>query len=62
MKNKTLSWIFGIIQHILMGIIIFFIFQSFNVIHGNAVIGLDTQLLLSIGFPLFTLITKYSRE
>ncbi len=50
---------FGVIQHLLLGIIIFMIFHSFNSIHGEAVIGFDTQLLLSIGFPLFALLTKY---
>ena len=59
MTNKTLFWVFGIIQHLMLGIIIFLIFHAFNIIHGEAVIGLDTQLLLSIGFPLFALITKY---
>jgi hypothetical protein len=59
MTNKTLFWIFGVMQHLLLGIIIFLIFHAFNTIHGEAVIGFDTQLLLSIGFPLFTLLTKY---
>jgi hypothetical protein len=62
MKNKTLFWVFGTIKHLLLGIIIFLIFHSFKLIHGDAVIGLDTQLLLSIGFPLFSLLTASARE
>ena len=59
MTNKTLFWIFGVIQHLLLGIIIFLVFHSLNVIHGGSVIGMDTQLLLSIGFPLFSFLTKF---
>jgi len=59
MKYKKLFWIFGILQNSLLGCILFLIFHSFNVIHGEAVIGLDTQLLVCISFPLFTLLVKY---
>lgn len=59
MTNKTLFWVFGVIQHLLLGFIIFLIFKSLNSIQGEAVIGMDTQLLLSIGFPLFSLVVKY---
>lgn len=59
MTNKTLFWVFGIIQHLLLGFIIFLIFKSLNSIQGEAVIGMDTQLLLSIGFPLFSLLLRY---
>ena len=59
MTNKRLFWVFGVIQHLLLGIIIFLIFHALKMIHGEAVIGFDTQLLLSIGFPLFALLTKY---
>jgi hypothetical protein len=62
MKNNTLSWIFGTLQHVLLGIIIFLIFHGLNQIHGEAVIGLDTRLLLSIGFPLFSLLARSTRE
>jgi hypothetical protein len=39
--------------------IIFFIFRSLNIINGQRVIGLDTQILLSVAFPLFLLIVEY---
>jgi len=60
MTNKTTFWVFGIFQHVLMGIIIFLLFRSLNMIHGEALIGLDTHILVSTGFPLFALLTKYS--
>jgi len=59
MKYKKLFWIFGTLQHLLLGCILLLIFHCFNVIHGDAVIGPDTQLLVCISFPLFSLITKY---
>jgi len=42
-----------------LGIIIFLIFRSLNMIKGESVIGLDTQVLLSVAFPLFLLIVEY---
>ena len=58
MTNRALFWIFGILQHLMLGIIIFLIFQSLSTINGEAVVGLDTQLLVSIGFPLFAFLSK----
>ena len=58
-KEKRVFWIFGILQSITFGLIIFLIFKSLNEIAGFRVIGLDTQLLLSISFPLFLLIVEY---
>lgn len=58
-KEKRVFWIFGILQSITLGLIIFLIFKSLNAIAGFRVIGLDTQLLLSISFPLFRLIVEY---
>ncbi len=58
MKNKTF-WIFGILQSLSLGSIIFLLFNSLNSIKGENVIGLDTQILLSIVFPLFFLIVEY---
>jgi len=59
MMNKRLFWIFGILQHILLGTILFLIFHCFNILHGDRIIGLDTQLLICISFPLFSLLVKY---
>ncbi len=58
-KEKRVFWIFGILQSITFGLIIFLIFKSLNAIAGFRVIGLDTQLFLSISFPLFLLIVEY---
>jgi len=57
--GAKIFWIFGILQNVVLGIIIFLIFKSLNTINGAAVIGLDTQILLSVSFPLFLLITEY---
>jgi hypothetical protein len=57
--KKNIFWIFGILQSFSLGIIIFLIFYSLNVIYDKNIIGLDTQILLSITFPLFLLITEY---
>ncbi|MCK4397274.1 hypothetical protein KAW96_11895 [candidate division WOR-3 bacterium] len=58
-KKNYLFWIFGIFQSITLGLIIFFVFKSLNNIAEFRVIGLDTQILLSIQFPLFLLIVEY---
>ncbi len=52
MKNKNLFYIFGILQSITLGLIVFFILGITN-------IGKDTSTILSILFPLFTLIVEY---
>ena len=58
-KENNLFWIFGTLQSITLGLIIFLGFKSFNTIAEVRVIGLDTQLLLSVLFPLFLLIVEY---
>jgi len=57
--RERIFWIFGVLQNIVLGLIIFLIFKSLNAIAGNRVIGLDTQILLSILFPLFLLLVEY---
>jgi hypothetical protein len=52
-------WIFGILQSLSLGIIIFLLFRSLSLIKGQSVIGLDTQILLSLAFPLFLLLVEY---
>ena len=59
MKNKILFWIFAPLKNVSLGVIIFLIFQSFKKINSPQAIGLDTQVLLSILFPLLTLIIEY---
>ncbi len=58
MKTK-LFWIFGILQSLSLWAIIFLIFKSLNLINGAKVIGLDTQIILSVFFPLFLLLVEY---
>lgn len=57
--NTKIFWIFGILQSISLGIIIFLLFRSLNLIKGESVIGLDTQIVLSLTFPLFLLLVEY---
>lgn len=59
MGGKTIFWIFGIIQSLSLGTIIFIAFKSLNMISDAQVIGLDAQISLSITFPLFLLIVEY---
>ena len=59
MKNKNIFWIFGILQSLTLATIIYILFNSLNLINGSNVIGFDTQILLSILFPLFLLIVEY---
>ena len=60
MGNQKIFWIFGILQSVTLGVIIYLIFRSLNMISEVTVIGLDTQILLSILFPLFLLIVEYT--
>jgi len=57
--NTKIFFIFGTLQSISLGIIIFLIFRSLNAIEDTMVIGLDTRILLSISFPLFLLLVQY---
>jgi hypothetical protein len=57
--SAKIFWIFGVLQSLSLGIIIFLLFRSLNLIKGESVIGLDTQVLLSIAFPLFLLLVEY---
>jgi len=52
MSEKKIFYIFGILQAIILGLIIFFIL-------GTTSIGKDTNILLSVLFPVFTLIIEY---
>ncbi len=52
MQDKNIFYIFGILQAITLGLIVFFILGLTN-------IGKDTAVLLSILFPLFTVIIEY---
>ncbi len=52
MKNKNIFYIFGILQAMVFGLVIFFILQTTG-------IGKDTAIVLSILFPIFTVIIEY---
>ena len=52
-NEKHLFLVFGLIQTLSLGFIIYFILSSLNTI------GLDTQITLSCIFPVFLLITEY---
>ena len=52
MKSKNIFFVFGILQAITLGLILFFILGKTN-------IGRDTNILLSVLFPIFTLIMEY---
>ena len=52
MKSKKLFLIFGILQAITLGLIVFFMLGTTN-------IGRDTSIVLSVLFPIFTLIIEY---
>ena len=55
----NIFWIFGVLQSLTLGVIIMILFISLNSIESIE-IGLDTQILLSILFPLFLLLTEYT--
>ncbi len=59
MDNKIIFWIFGILQSLTLAAIIYLLFRALNLISPTTEIGLDTQILLSILFPVFLLIVEY---
>lgn len=60
MNSSKIFWVFGLLQCLSLGTIIFLIFSSLNQISAANVIGFDTQLVLSITFPLFLLLVEYT--
>jgi len=52
MKEKSLFFVFGILQAVTLMLILFFVLQITD-------IGKDTSIVLSILFPLFTLVIEY---
>ncbi len=59
MKEK-IFWIFGVLQSLSIGVIIFLLFRALNEIKGEQIIGLDTQLILSIFCPVFIILVEYT--
>ena len=58
--NKNIFWVFGTLQSLSLGMIVFLLFRALNIINGESVIGLDTQIVLSMFFPLFLLLVEYT--
>jgi hypothetical protein len=52
-------WIFGVLQTASLATIVFLVFRSLNAISETKAIGLDTQITLSILFPLSLLLVEY---
>ncbi|MBN2454115.1 hypothetical protein JXB11_01065 [Candidatus Woesearchaeota archaeon] len=52
MNRNTTFWIFGALQALTLGFIVYFVLQPSG-------IGNDTRIMLSILFPLFFLIMEY---
>ncbi len=57
--KTNIFWIFGILQSLSLGLIIFLVFRSLGLIHGAPVTGMDTQIVLSVTFPLFLLLVEF---
>ncbi len=56
--RKTVFWIFGILQFLSLAVIIFLGFGLLNAGAGEAAIGMDTRIILSIIFPLSFLVVE----
>ena len=52
-KENNIFLVFGALQAITLGLIVFFVLQGLNTI------GKDTQVVLSVLFPIFLLIVEY---
>ncbi|NOQ38247.1 hypothetical protein GQ472_05140 [archaeon] len=59
MDDKKLFWIFGTLQTLTLIAIIYLIFRSLNIMAGVSTIGPDTQIVLSVLFPMFLLAVEY---
>jgi hypothetical protein len=60
MSNKRGFWIFGSLQSAMLGIIIYIILDILNNMSDPRVIGVDTQIMLSVLFPIFSLLVEYT--
>jgi len=58
--NVRVFWIFGILQSLSLGAVIFLVFRSLNAVGVRSAIGLDTRIVLSVAFPLFLLLVEYA--
>ncbi len=58
--NARVFWIFGVLQSVSLGVILFLVLRSLNAISGASAIGVDTRVVLSVVFPLFSLLVEYA--
>ena len=58
--KRSIFWIFGLLQSVSLGLIVFLMFRALNQINTASVIGADTQVLLSVAFPFFLLMVEYT--
>jgi hypothetical protein len=58
--NTRVFWIFGILQCASLGVILFLILRLLDSLGGAGGIGLDTRILLSVMFPLCSLLVEYA--
>lgn len=56
--KRNLFWVFGLLQSVSLGMIIFLIFRGLNRLSEQRIIGLDSQIVLSVTFPLFLLLVE----
>ena len=59
MRNRVF-WIFGVLQSASLAAVIYLVFGGLGAAAGAPVIGLDTQITLSLAFPLFLLLVEYA--
>ncbi len=59
MDDKKKFWIFGSLQTLTLGALIYLLFRSLNMAAGIKTIGTDTQIVLSILFPVLLLAVEY---
>lgn len=58
-KSRNIFIMFGIFQSLGIGTFIFLLFRALNIINGMPVIGLDSQILLSVLIPIFIFNVEY---
>ena len=58
-KSKNMFLLFGILQTLGLGIFFFLVFRGLNIINGSPVIGLDSQIMLSVLVPIFIINVEY---
>lgn len=58
-KSRNLFIVFGIFQTLGIGLLIFLVFRALNTINGDPVIGLDSQIVLSVLVPVFIFNVEY---